>query len=383
MKVAVEIQPMLDEHMTGVGWYTDNLIRRIKNFANSDDSYYLLGMDYYGRSGRLKEYTDDNVKLKVNGIMHYGIYRRLWKLLPFLHYGSFFGVSADVWHFVNFVVPPRVKGRIINTVYDMVYKTYPETMEKANYDKLDKNLKDSCSRADAIITISENSKNEIIGYLNIPGDKIHIVTPGVDLSVYRPMSPDEYRPAAVKYGLPDNYLLYLGTIEPRKNITSIVQAFEQFAARDSEGYKLVIAGRKGWMFNEVFELVKKLGIEHKVIFPGYIPEEDKPYIYTGAAAFVFPSLYEGFGMPPLEAMACGVPVITSNTSSLPEVVGDSGILADPHDIDAISRAMHDLTSKPEYRKELAERSILRASIFSWDDSVMKLIDVYRNTFAKA
>lgn len=376
MKVAIEIQPMLDEHMTGVGWYTDNMVKRLKDFAGENDSYFLLGMDYYGRSGRLAGYTGRNVALKTNGIMHYGIYRRLWKILPFLAYGSFFGVSADIYHFVNFVVPPRVKGRIINTVYDMVYKTFPETMEKANYDKLDSSLKDSCTRSDAIITISENSKRELMDYLGVPSDKIHIISPGVDVSVYKPMAPSEWKDTGIKYGLPDKYLLYLGTIEPRKNINTIIRAFHQFTGLDREGYKLVVAGKKGWMFDEVFNLVKKLGIEDKVIFPGYIPEEDKPFIYAGATAFVFPSLYEGFGMPPLEAMACGVPVITSNSSSLPEVVGDAGIQVDSMDIDSISIAMHELTSKPELRKILAAKSIQRAQGFSWEDSVKRLIKLY-------
>lgn len=376
MKIAIEIQPMLDKHMTGVGWYTDNLVKHIKDFTKEGDDYYLLGMDYYGRSDRLTDYTSSNVELKVNGIMHYGIYRRLWRLLPFLDYGKFFRVKADIFHFVNFVVPPRVKGRIINTVYDMVYKTFPETMEKGNYKKLDRSLKDSCARADAIVTISENSREEIINYLGVPKDKIHIITPGVDLTVYRPMELCEWRSVTEKYGLPDKFLLYLGTIEPRKNINTIIRAFHQFTGLDREGYKLVVAGKKGWMFDEVFNLVKRLGIEDKVIFPGYIPEEDKPYIYAGATAFVFPSLYEGFGMPPLEAMACGVPVITSNSSSLPEVVGDAGIQVDSMDIDSISIAMHELTSKPELRKILAAKSIQRAQGFSWEDSVEKLIKLY-------
>jgi glycosyltransferase involved in cell wall biosynthesis len=406
MKVAVEIQPLLDEHMTGVGWYTDNLVRLLKDYVRPGDYYYLLGMDYYGRAGRLDGYTASNVELRVNGIMHYGIYRRLAKFIPFVDYNGFFRVEADIFHFVNFVVPPRVKGSIINTVYDMVYKTFPETMEKANYRKLDHSLKDSCSRADAIITISENSKRELMGYLGIPEKKIHIIPPGVDLSVYRPMRnqlyagdngelmPDAEKSIATdrpgryqggsgsaaecirKYGLPEKYLLYLGTIEPRKNIPVIIRSFHQFSQKDKQGYKLVIAGKKGWMFREVFELVEKLGLEEKVIFPGYVAEEDKPYLYGGADVFLFPSLYEGFGMPPLEAMACGVPVIVSNTSSLPEVVGDAGIQIDPSDVDAISNAILELTSNPELCRALSEKGLKRAQSFTWEDSVKKLLKVY-------
>lgn len=378
MKVAIEIQPMLDEHMTGVGWYTDSLIRLLKYQVRPEDYYYLLGMDYYGRSGRLAQYTAPNVELRVNGIMHYGIYRRLARFIPFMDYNSFFRVEADIYHFVNFVVPPRVKGRIINTVYDMVYKTFPQTMEKANYRKLDRSLKDSCSRADAVITISENSKQELMGYLGVPEEKIHIIPPGVDLSVYKPMEALSKAMADIrqKYSLPEKYLLYLGTIEPRKNIPTVIRAFHQFSLSDKQGYKLVVAGKKGWMFQEVFDLVTSLGLKDKVIFSGYVDEEDKPYIYAGADVFLFPSLYEGFGMPPLEAMACGVPVITSNTSSLPEVVGDAGIQTDPLDVEAISSAIMQLTSDSELRQTLVAKGLQRAQGFTWTDSVKKLLKVY-------
>ena len=376
MRVAVEIQPMLSDGMTGVGWYTDNLVRLLKNFVRPEDTYYLLGMDYHGYSSRLKDYTASNVELRINGRIHYGIYRRLARFLPFPDYGSFYHIQADLYHFVNYQVPRKVRGRIVNTVYDMVYKTFPETMEKSNYRKLERNLSDSCKRSDAIVTISENSKRELMGYLGIPEEKIHIISPGVDQSVYRPVSSGDKDKIRRKYGLPEKYLLYLGTIEPRKNIPVLIHAFHQFSRKDRQGYQLVIAGKKGWMFQEVFDLVKRLELEDRVIFPGYVAEADKPCLYAGADVFLFPSLYEGFGMPPLEAMACGVPVITSNTSSLPEVVGDAGIQADPGDIDAICSAMLHLTSDPEARAAMKEKGLQRAKAFSWEDSVKKLLSVY-------
>jgi glycosyltransferase involved in cell wall biosynthesis len=182
---------------------------------------------------------------------------------------------------------------------------------------------------------------------------------------------------ARKYSLPEKYLLYLGTIEPRKNIPAIIRAFHLFSQKDKQGYKLVIVGKKGWMFQEVFELVKSLELQEKVVFPGYVAEEDKPFLYAGADIFLFPSLYEGFGMPPLEAMACGVPVITSNTSSLPEVVGDAGIQTDPMDLDAISKAILDLTTDPILHQTLAAKGLQRAKGFTWEDSVKKLLNVYK------
>jgi len=377
MRVAIEIQPILDKNLTGVGWYTDNFIKRIKDFARKDEEFYLLGMDFYGKSGELKDYLSTNVRLRTNPLMHYGIYRRIWKFIPFIDYGTFFKTRADIFHFFNFVAPPYVRGKIVITVYDMVYKLFPETMEKANYIKLDQNLQRSCDAASAIVTISENSRSEIIEYMDVEPEKIHIIPPGVDRSCYRPpKGEEEILPVRKKYGLPEDYYLYLGTIEPRKNIESIVEAFRIY--RDKGGKKkLVIAGKKGWMYEKVFDLVKRYGLENHIVFPGYIEEQDKPLIYGGARAFIFPSLYEGFGMPPLEAMACGVPVITSNTSSLPEVVGDAGLMVYPMDIEAMAAHMKRLEEDKELCKQLREKGLKRANNFSWEDSVEKLMSLYR------
>lgn len=377
MRVAIEIQPVLDKKLTGVGWYTDNFIRRIKNFAKEGEKFYLLGMDFYGKAGELEECLSPNVELKTNGLIHYGIYRRIWKFIPFIDYGTFFKTKADIFHFFNFVSPPYVKGKIVITVYDMVYKVFPETMEKANYIKLDQNLRRSCEAASAVVTISENSKKEIIEYMGVEASRIHIIPPGVDCLRYRPLKDgEELIPIRAKYGLPQDYFLYLGTIEPRKNIESIVEAFRIYRDRGGES-QLVIAGKKGWMYERVFELVKRYGLEGHVIFPGYVEEGDKPLIYGGAKAFLFPSLYEGFGMPPLEAMACGVPVITSNTSSLPEVVGDAGLMVEPMDVEGLAQHMKQLEEDEELCRELRQKGLERAAKFSWESSVEKLMELYR------
>lgn len=377
MRVAIEIQPVLDRHLTGVGWYTDNFIRRIKNFARKDEKFYLLGMDFYGKAGELAECLSPNVELRTNGLIHYGIYRRIWKFIPFVDYGTFFKTKADIFHFFNFVSPPYVKGKIVITVYDMVYKVFPETMEKANYAKLDQNLRRSCEAASAIVTISENSRKEIIEYMDVEADKIYIIPPGVDCLQYRPLKDEkEFLSIKAKYGLPQDYFLYLGTIEPRKNIESIVEAFRIYRDRGGKN-RLVIAGKKGWMYEKVFELVKQYGLENYVIFPGYIDEADKYLIYGGAKAFLFPSLYEGFGMPPLEAMACGVPVITSNTSSLPEVVGDAGLMVEPMDVESLAHHMKRLEEDEELCEKLIQKGIERAGNFTWENSVKKLMELYR------
>lgn len=377
MRVAIEIQPVLDRNLTGVGWYTDNFIRRIKNFAREGENFYLLGMDFYGKADELKECLSPNVHLKTNGLMHYGIYRRIWRFLPFIDYGSFFRTRADIFHFFNFVAPPYVRGKIVITVYDMVYKVFPETMEKANYVKLEQNLRRSCDAASAIVTISENSRREIIEYMEVDAGRIHIIPPGVDCQHYRPPKGEkEVLSIRKKYGLPQYYFLYLGTIEPRKNIESLVEAFRIYRDRGGRGH-LVIAGKKGWMYEKVFDLVKQYGLENHIVFPGYIDEQDKPLVYGGARAFLFPSLYEGFGMPPLEAMACGIPVVTSNTSSLPEVVGNAGLMVEPADIEGLALYMKRLEEDEKLCQELREKGLKRAAKFTWEDSVKKLMELYR------
>jgi len=378
MRIAVEIQPVLEEYLTGVGEYTDNLIKRLKYHADKNDEIYLLGMDFFRKAGRVMGYQAPNITVRTNGLMHYGIYRRLWNYMPFIDYGRFFGVKADIFHFVNFVIPPYVKGKAVVTVYDMVYRRFPETMERANLKKLEKNLADSCARADAVITISQSSKREIIEYLGVPDEKVHIIYPGVDTDRYHSgIDRDMIDGILKKYALPDAYFLYLGTLEPRKNIETIVEAYRLYNKNHGGDIRLVIAGKKGWQYERIFEKVREYGLEQRIIFPGYVSEEDKPGLYAGARAFLFPSLYEGFGMPPLEAMACGTPVIAAAASSLPEVMGDAGCMVEPMDTEAIAGYMHALASDREFSDSIRARGFDRAKKFSWDKSVEALFRVYR------
>ncbi len=364
--------------MTGIGLYTDNLIQRLHQHTKDDEQVYLLGMDFFHNADRVRGCLSSNVRLKTNGMMHYGVYRRLWHWMPFLDYGRFFNVSADIFHFTNFVVPPYVKGKVITTIYDMVYRLYPETMEKANRVKLERGLFDSCRRADKIITISENSRQEIMDFLNVPKEKIHIIYPGVD-TAYFSGDKDETLASQVsmRYDLPKQYFLYLGTLEPRKNIETILDAFRLYRQRYPQGHELVIAGKKGWQYEQIFKQVESFGLVSSVHFPGYVEEADKKQIYTGASAFLFPSLYEGFGMPPLEAMACGVPVIAANTASLPEAVGGGGLLIDPMDSEKMAEYMERLVEDQVYAQQLAVKGAAQARSFNWDNSVQALFQVYR------
>jgi glycosyltransferase involved in cell wall biosynthesis len=214
----------------------------------------------------------------------------------------------------------------------------------------------------------------------IPPEKVEVVYLGI-CENFRPLPEGEVEAFRKKRGLPERFILFVGTIEPRKNLTRLIEAFSLLSPLSPLPFPfsplpLVIVGAKGWLYEEVFAKVEELGLEREVIFPGYIPWGELPLWYNAATIFVYPSLYEGFGLPPLEAMACGTPVIASNASSLPEVVGDAGILVSPGDVDGLAEAMKLLLSDETLREDLSRRGLRRAKGFSWEKTAEKTVQVY-------
>jgi glycosyltransferase involved in cell wall biosynthesis len=237
-----------------------------------------------------------------------------------------------------------------------------------------------------VLTDSEASKWDIVHLLDIPSERVRVIYLAAD-DIYQPVL-DRHRLAAIrrKYGLPQSYLLYLGGFDQRKNVSTLLKAFAQlakdsrFKIRDSRVY-LVVAGRlpeKGSdFFPDPQPIVQELGIGERVIFTGWVPEEDKPALYSGARALVFPSLYEGFGLPPLEALACGTPVIASNRGSLPEIVGEGGLLLEPDDVEGLTAAMERLLSDDTLWEDLREKGLAHVARFSWEKTARETLAVYR------
>lgn len=377
MKISFDAQLLMKGEKTGIAWCAENILQRMPQYQNDYDlNYFTLG---YGEEQLycVDKYHKLGYQINRCHWFHDVLYRMIWSLIP-VPYSMFFRKKSDITVFFNYVVPPGVKGRRVTFVYDMAYKSCPETVRKRTKDMLNIALKRSCKRADKIITISEFSKREIIHYIGIREDKIVVMPCGVDFTKYHPnYTDDEVMAVTKKYGITDKYLLYLGTLEPRKNITRLIQAYARLKGTVSNLPKLVLAGRKGWMYDSIFEIVKELQLEEDVVFTGYIDPADSPVLMKGAMAFLFPSIYEGFGMPPLEAMACGTPVLVSNVSSLPEVVGDAAVLVDPLSIDSIQEGMASLLTKEDLRIELSRKGIERAQTFSWDKSVEIINKVFR------
>ena len=201
-------------------------------------------------------------------------------------------------------------------------------------------MRTSCRHADHIVTVSAFSKKEIMRLLHVPEGKITVIPNAVDHTVYHTdYSKDQLKMVRSRYGIREDYFLYLGTIEPRKNLERLLDAYARLCREKPDTPQLVLAGRRGWLCDGIYEKARSLNLGNKILFTGYVRQQDSPMLMCGAAAFVFPSLYEGFGMPPLEAMACGTPVITSNTTSLPEVAGDAAVLVNPKSRSEIYRAM--------------------------------------------
>ena len=226
---------------------------------------------------------------------------------------------------------------------------------------------------DEILVNSHTTKRDLVKHLKVPGKRISVTLLGKD--EHFPETNDAYRNQMVreKYGLPESYLLFTGTLEPRKNITNLLKAYAKGRARES--LKLVITGKKGWLYEEIFETVQKLNLDERVVFTGFVGDDDLPFIYSMAKVFIYPSLYEGFGLPVLEAMACGVPVITSNVPSLVEVVGEAAVLVNPLDVEALARSIDEVVFNQATHHRLCRASVARAQNFTWERTAQETLKV--------
>ena len=342
MKIAVELQPCL-KNRSGVGVYTYELSKRLQAYEQIE----LQGdvFNFLERNDLKQDLMGLNFNKETCKLFPYGIYRRIWHYLP-INYNQLFKREAQLTHFFNFIVPPRIEGKVMNTIYDLTFEFYPETMDKRNLRRIKGDLAYSLERPDKIITISEATKKDMIQHLRVDSSKIEVIYCGVDFKRFNEVR-DNSQSVREKYQLPDQYVLYMGTLEPRKNIATLIEAFKRFKVEGDKSnaqIKLVLAGKKGWLYEGIFKKIQELGLEDDVVDLGYIDEVDKPALYQMAQCFVFPSIYEGFGIPVIEAMAAGTPVITTNVSSLPEVAGEAGLLVNPKDITALAEGMCQLTT---------------------------------------
>lgn len=378
MEVCLDGQPLLG-HISGIGRYTLNLYHHL---AVYQDLKITLG---FNRIAKDLSITDLPQGISENRCMNNRYpYKAIRKLLKpnFLYQVPFdFGhkVKYDVFHGTNFTYMPIQRGKKVVSIHDLAFMKYPHTTSKQIYSHHMKWVPYCAQHADHIITISEATKQDIIQLLSVRPEKI-TVTPLAAEEHFVPMYESDYHYIFNKYQLPNNYILFVGTVEARKNLLTIVKAYHHLIKHYDINFKLLIVGASGWKTSSLFQYIEEHGLQESILFTGYIEDADLPAIYNGAKLLVMPSWYEGFGLPLVEAMRCGIPVIGSNTSSIPEVIGEDGLLCNPHQPEEWAETIRMVMKDDSIYRSWCDYSLRRASLFDWKHTAEQTVNVYRNLF---
>ena len=281
-------------------------------------------------------------------------------------------------------VQPIIAGcPVVLTIHDLTFMRFPERFSRVKQRYLATLTRYSARRARRILADSAATRDDVVAAFGIPADRVDVVYSACDPD-FRPIDRDDAAQLAFRraHNLPERVILYLATLEPRKNVDRLVHAYARLVKRGLP-HALVLAGGKGWGYEKIFRAIEEHGLRDRVILPGYVSRDEQPRWYNAADLFVYPSQYEGFGLPPLEAMACGIPVVTSNSSSLPEVVGSAGITVNVDDVEALADAMAAVLSDPDEAARRREAGVRRAATFTWESAAAACVDAYRRAAGSA
>lgn len=359
----------LPNRPVGAGHYIIQLVRALSRLT--DQAHFVVFVQRHG-APLLDVQESPGFELVVLPD-HSPAVRLLWEQTVFPCLAA--RHKLDVLHSLHYTLPLAFPGRRVVTFHDMTFFLFPQlhTLPKRYFFRLFIHL--SRRRANAILADSESTRQDAIRLAGVPPAKIHTALLGVTPDFRPEHDPAALQAVRIKYQLPERYLLYVGLLEPRKNLPALLQAFANLPAQEP-AVKLVLVGRKGWMYTQTLQLVHSLGLGERVHFTGYVDQVDLPRVYNLAEIAVYPSLYEGFGFPVLEAMACGTPVITSNVSSLPELAGGAGVLVPAGDVPALATAIAHLLSDPSERQRRSVLGLERAAQFTWERTAAQTMKVY-------
>jgi glycosyltransferase involved in cell wall biosynthesis len=367
MRVGIDAR-LVYYSQAGIGQY---IIHLVNGLANVDqDSEYVL----------LQSRKDDTTILEKPN------FKRVSLWTPSHHRLERYSLNVelvrlglDVLHSPDFIPPHRPSCRSVITIHDLAFLLYPHFLTKESaryYGHIDQAVR----WTDQIIAVSESTRNDTLQHLGVPDDKITVVYEAAN-PIFQPMTRDVARDEVRnRYGVDGPFILFVSTIEPRKNVPTLLRAMWQLMECYKEDVRLVLAGGRGWLFEDTFSVVKELGLDGRIHFLGRVPSEDLLYLYNAAEMLAHPAFYEGFGLPPLEAMACGLPAVVSDVASLPEVVGDAGLLIDPHDADELTVAMWRVLNDTQLRQEMREKGLRQAARFSWQRAARETMTIYQRAF---
>lgn len=366
MRVGIDIGPLAGER-TGVGNYCYFLVKHLLQQARHEYVGLCTAMGQPQLNGLPLPYRRIALPTRV-------LYRA-WDKFGVPRVDARLG-GVEVYHATNYVLPPARRAKRVVTVHDLAFLAVPELCSPKIAEMFGKNIGRYCREADAILVYSESTKRDLRRFLDVEEEKIFATPMAVD-AAFTPVEKEEAKEhVRAKYGIADPFLLFVSTLEPRKNVVGLLEIFARVA--NDFPHKLVMIGSVGWNAQPIFDAITRLGIGERVMRPGYVPHSELPMFYSAADAFVFPTHYEGFGLPLLEALACGCPVVASDNTSVPEVTGDAALRAAADDVDAQVENVRQVLTEDALRAELIEKGVAQAKLFSWDRCAADTAAVYEH-----
>jgi glycosyltransferase involved in cell wall biosynthesis len=381
VRIAINAQKLSTRqsfHAAGSSRYVFNLLKELRLLGAPEHILAYLANDV-DLPAELR--PTDRFRVRVAGVptVHPAV-RVAWEQLAFSRALRHDGVT--LLHGPINALPLSWTGRSVVTILDLTFLLLPAAIRRASRTYLRWMVRFAARHASRVITISESTRRDVIRLLGVPPERVTRVYCGVD-ERFHPIDDtrriEEFRSSL---GLPNEFILYLGTIEPRKNLIRLIDAYAELRRRRATSLPLILAGGRGWGDHEIVRRAEETGLGDQIRFAGFVPEEQIPLWYNAATVFTYPSEYEGFGLPPLEALACGVPVVASNSSSLPEVLGDAAVLVDPASVGAIADGIQRALDDDALRSTLVTRGLDRAGTFSWRRMAEETLSVYRSVLAQ-